>query len=199
MSVWQHNAFVRSADARLPAEAAWEIAAEDLNADQGTFLDDPGALRPFRAEGHLTPAPHRARDVRLEEADPAFRRDVQNGLTGRPRAIPARWFCDRAGSELFEAITALPEYYVTRTERALLSSAVQEIAELTGPERVIVEFGLGSSTKTRILLSAIRPAAYVRHANNSIRNVFGIIDYPNSPEGLAWTLSSRRMSASHAT
>jgi L-histidine N-alpha-methyltransferase len=95
------------------------------------------------------------------EADPAFRRDVLNGLAIRPRTIPARWLYDRAGSELFEAITRLPEYYLTRTETALLFSAVDEIAQLTGPDRAIVEFGSGSSTKSRILLSAIKPAAYV--------------------------------------
>jgi L-histidine Nalpha-methyltransferase len=95
------------------------------------------------------------------DVDPAFRRDVLSGLATEPRTIPARWLYDRAGSELFEAITALPEYYVTRTETALLSSAVEEIAELAGPCRAIVEFGSGSSTKSRILLSAMKPAAYV--------------------------------------
>ncbi|MGK6317879.1 L-histidine N(alpha)-methyltransferase, partial [Neorhizobium sp. DT-125] len=49
-------------------------------------------------------------------ADPNFRADVLNGLAAHPRAIPARWFYDRRGSELFEAITRLPEYYPTRTE-----------------------------------------------------------------------------------
>ena len=99
--------------------------------------------------------------MRVVDADPAFRRDVLNGLSARPRTIPARWFYDRDGSELFETITELPEYYVTRTELALLSSAVHEIAEMTGPGRIIVEFGSGSSMKTRILLPALRPAAYV--------------------------------------
>ena len=100
-------------------------------------------------------------DARLAGVDVDFRRDVLNGLAARPRAIPARWFYDRTGSELFEAITMLPEYYVTRTERSLLSGAVSEIAELSGPRRAIVEFGSGSSTKTPILLSAVSPAAYV--------------------------------------
>ncbi|THD42824.1 MAG: L-histidine N(alpha)-methyltransferase [Bradyrhizobium sp.] len=99
--------------------------------------------------------------LRATAIDPAFRRDVLNGLTARPRSIPARWFYDREGSELFEAITALPEYYVTRTERALLESAVGEVAALVGPGRAIVEFGSGSSAKTTILLAATRPAAYV--------------------------------------
>jgi L-histidine Nalpha-methyltransferase len=102
-----------------------------------------------------------ASDQRPTEVDPAFRRDVLHGLAIRPRTIPARWFYDRTGSELFEAITALPEYYVARTEQALLSRAVHEIVELTGPDRTILEFGSGSSAKTRTLLSAMKPAAYV--------------------------------------
>ena len=95
------------------------------------------------------------------EADPAFRGDVLKGLSVKPRAIPARWLYDRRGSELFEVITALPEYYPTRTERSILSRAVAEIAALIGPKRAVVEFGSGSSTKTPILLSEVSPAAYV--------------------------------------
>jgi L-histidine N-alpha-methyltransferase len=97
----------------------------------------------------------------LADADSAFRADVLKGLGIKPRAIPARWLYDRRGSELFEAITALPEYYPTRTERSILSCAVSEIAALIGPERAVVEFGSGSSTKTPILLSEVSPAAYV--------------------------------------
>lgn len=104
--------------------------------------------------------PHE-RDQSHIEVDPAFRRDVLSGLAVRPRMIPARWLYDRAGSELFEAITGLPEYYVTRTEKVILFNAIGEIAELAGPDRAIVEFGSGSSAKSRILLSALKPAAYV--------------------------------------
>lgn len=93
--------------------------------------------------------------------DPEFRRDVVEGLTRRPRAIQARWFYDRRGSELFEAITDLPEYYPTRTEAALLKSAGPELADAISPGRAVVEFGSGSSAKTPLLLSAISPAAYV--------------------------------------
>jgi L-histidine Nalpha-methyltransferase len=91
----------------------------------------------------------------------AFRRDVISGLSTRPRTVPARWFYDQRGSELFEAITNLPEYYPTRTERAILETAAPEIARLAGPARAIVEFGSGSSAKTPILLSALAPSAYV--------------------------------------
>jgi dimethylhistidine N-methyltransferase len=94
-------------------------------------------------------------------ADPLFRRDVIAGLGSTPRAIPARWLYDRRGSELFEEITRLPEYYLTRVERALLEEHALEIARLTGSGRIVVEFGSGASVKTRILLGAVAPAAYV--------------------------------------
>ena len=93
--------------------------------------------------------------------DPAFRRDVINGLAKRPRMIPPRWFYDRDGSALFEEITALPEYYVTRTERTILESAAEEIATLAGHGRAVVEFGSGSCSKTPIVLGALNPKAYV--------------------------------------
>ena len=95
------------------------------------------------------------------DVDPAFRADVLRGLDLTQKAIPARWFYDRRGSELFEAITLTPEYYPTRTERALLASAASKIAGLVGPGRAVIEFGSGSSTKTPLLLSAIAPAVYV--------------------------------------
>ena len=93
--------------------------------------------------------------------DPAFRRDVLAGLALPQKAIPARWFYDRAGSELFEAITELPEYYPTRVETALLERHAREVGRIAGPGRVVVEFGSGSSTKTPHLLAWTAPAAYV--------------------------------------
>ncbi|HEU4961305.1 MAG TPA: L-histidine N(alpha)-methyltransferase [Sphingomonas sp.] len=94
-------------------------------------------------------------------ADPQFRADVLAGLARRPRAIPARWFYDRRGSELFEAITGLPEYYPTRTETAILERACPEVAAIAGTGRAVVEFGAGSAAKTPILLGAVAPSAYV--------------------------------------
>lgn len=93
--------------------------------------------------------------------DPAFRADVLDGFRMRPRAIPARWFYDRTGSELFERITQLPEYYPTRTETALLAKHCAEVGRIAGPGRAVVEFGSGSSLKTPHLLEAVAPAAYV--------------------------------------
>jgi dimethylhistidine N-methyltransferase len=94
-------------------------------------------------------------------ADPAFRRDVLAGLAAPIPAVPARWLYDRRGSELFEAITELPEYYPTRTERALLELHCGEVAEIAGLNHAVIEFGSGSSTKTPILLRAVQPNAYV--------------------------------------
>ena len=102
-----------------------------------------------------------AEDGEQTLADPQFRADVLAGLERRPRAIPARWFYDHRGSELFEAITALPEYYPTRTETAILERACPEVAGLAGRGRAVVEFGSGSSTKTPVLLRSVAPAAYV--------------------------------------
>jgi dimethylhistidine N-methyltransferase len=100
-------------------------------------------------------------DGQASLADPQFRADVLAGLTRRPRAIPARWFYDRRGSELFEAITDLPEYYPTRTEIALLEQLCPALHRLTGTGRAVVEFGSGSSTKTPTLLRCAEPSAYV--------------------------------------
>ncbi|WP_033920311.1 L-histidine N(alpha)-methyltransferase [Sphingomonas sp. 37zxx] len=100
-------------------------------------------------------------DGQASLADPAFRADVLRGLAARPRAIPARWFYDRRGSELFERITDLPEYYPTRTEVTLLDQAAGALAQAVGPGRAVIEFGSGSSMKTPRLLRAVAPAAYV--------------------------------------
>jgi dimethylhistidine N-methyltransferase len=91
----------------------------------------------------------------------AFRADVLEGLAQAPKAIPARWFYDDAGSELFEAITRLPEYYLTRAETAILRERCADFRRLIAPGRAVVEFGSGSSVKTPLLLECIEPAAYV--------------------------------------
>ena len=100
-------------------------------------------------------------ETQVRNVDPAFRADVLAGLAAPVPAIPARWFYDHRGSELFEEITRLPEYYPTRTETALLSRISAEIAALVGGGEAVIEFGSGSSTKTPILLRAVQPSAYV--------------------------------------
>lgn len=93
--------------------------------------------------------------------DTAFREDVLAGLAQRHKAIPARWFYDETGSQLFEDITQLPEYYPTRAEAEILERHGADFAGAIGPGRAVIEFGSGSSTKTPRLLRAIQPAAYV--------------------------------------
>jgi len=95
------------------------------------------------------------------KADPAFREDVLAGLSAPIPAVPARWLYDRRGSELFEEITRLPEYYPTRTETALLERISGELGDLLDPGQAVVEFGSGSSAKTPVLLRAVAPAAYI--------------------------------------
>ncbi|MFE5283815.1 L-histidine N(alpha)-methyltransferase [Nocardia sp. NPDC056611] len=92
-----------------------------------------------------------------EDLTTALREDVRRGLTAEPKWLPPKWFYDARGSELFEKITELPEYYPTRTERALLERVVGEIARIAGAE-VLVELGAGSAAKTRLLLNALSAA-----------------------------------------
>ena len=92
---------------------------------------------------------------------PDFEAAVLSGLAQPQKVIPARFFYDRAGSELFEAITYLPEYYPTRTEIGILTTHAAAIAAAVGSGRAVIEFGSGSSAKTPLLLRTIDPAAYV--------------------------------------
>jgi L-histidine N-alpha-methyltransferase len=84
-----------------------------------------------------------------------FAQAVLAGFARRPRSIPCRFFYDARGSEVFEEITKLEEYYPTRAETALLEAHRAEIAALVGPGRILVEFGSGSSRKTSLLLGAL--------------------------------------------
>ena len=87
----------------------------------------------------------------------ALRDDVVRGLGSHPKQLPPKWFYDRRGSELFEQITRLPEYYPTRREREILEREVATIARRTGAD-TLVELGSGTSEKTRVLLAALADA-----------------------------------------
>ncbi|MGW5650434.1 L-histidine N(alpha)-methyltransferase [Streptomyces humi] len=89
-----------------------------------------------------------------DATDAALRADVLNGLTATPKTLPPKWFYDARGSELFEEITELPEYYPTRAEREILTARSGEIAAASGA-RTLVELGSGSSEKTRLLIDAL--------------------------------------------
>src|SRR5471032_548363 len=88
-----------------------------------------------------------------------FRSAVLEGLSHRPRSIPARFLYDARGSALFDEICELPEYYLTRTETRILTERAPEIARLAGPRSALVEFGSGSSIKSRLLIDAMSDLA----------------------------------------
>ena len=97
-----------------------------------------------------------------DDARAAFARDVIAGLSGKVKSLPCKWFYDVRGSELFEEITRLDEYYPTRTELALLQDAGPEIAARLPEGAWVVEFGSGSSRKSDLFLDALdEPKGYV--------------------------------------
>jgi L-histidine N-alpha-methyltransferase len=96
-----------------------------------------------------------------DDVTAALRADALAGLTAKPKTLPPRWFYDECGSDLFDQITRLPEYYPTRTERAILEVRAGEIATASAAD-VLVELGSGTSEKTRLLLTALRTAGTLR-------------------------------------
>ena len=103
-----------------------------------------------------------ARRYEPVETDSSFARDVIAGLTARPKRLSPKYFYDEAGAQLFEDITALPEYYPTRCELEILRGRAPEIARFFPSGSALIEFGSGSSKKVRILLAAAPTiAAYV--------------------------------------
>ncbi len=100
---------------------------------------------------HL-PADHAARELR---------NDVRDGLRSTPKSLPPKWFYDATGSDLFDRITRLPEYYPTRAEAAILAERADEIAAVSAAD-TLVELGSGTSEKTRMLLDALRSRGSLR-------------------------------------
>ncbi|WP_329162402.1 L-histidine N(alpha)-methyltransferase [Streptomyces anulatus] len=94
------------------------------------------------------------RTLPMDATDAALRADVLSGLSRHPKTLPPKWFYDARGSELFEEITRLPEYYPTRAEREILAARAEEIAAASGA-RTVIELGSGSSEKTRHLLDVL--------------------------------------------
>lgn len=96
-----------------------------------------------------------------DSAATALRRDVHDGLTSTPKSLPPKWFYDSVGSDLFDQITRLPEYYPTRTEAQILAAHAADVAAASGAD-TLVELGSGTSEKTRILLDAMRDGGSLR-------------------------------------
>lgn len=111
------------------------------------------AIRPVARGPHIeTP----------EEAQERLRREVHAGLRANPKTLPPKLFYDDTGARLFEEITRLDEYYVTRTEHEIMEAHAAEMAALIGPNAVVIEPGSGEAIKVRVLLDHLEnPAAYV--------------------------------------
>jgi dimethylhistidine N-methyltransferase len=112
------------------------------------------------------PFPRRAAPgvVRFYDFHPSretFLDDVLAGLARPQKSIPPKYFYDEPGCRLFEAICELPEYYLTRTETAILRERAAEIAQFIGPDAQLIEFGSGAQAKTRILIEALQTPLYV--------------------------------------
>lgn len=126
---------------------------------------DPTVIRPAHAVALRSGAAIAPPRPRLHDFSPArddFRSQVLRGLGQSRKHLPCKFFYDRRGSELFDRICELPEYYLTRTELGILQEKVAEMADAAGERCLLVEYGSGSSLKTRLLLERLRdPAAYV--------------------------------------
>jgi len=97
----------------------------------------------------------------LLTAATSFADDALSGLALQQKAIPPKYFYDERGSQLFTAICELPEYYLTRTEMAIMARHIDDVARLLGPETQLIEFGSGPSVKTRLLVERLEPSLYV--------------------------------------
>lgn len=127
-------------------------------------------------------------DVHLadDHAARALASDARTGLSANPKSLPPKWFYDARGSELFERITRLPEYYPTRAEREILGERAAEIAA-TSQAHTLVELGSGSSEKTRLLLDALRDGGTLRQfvpldvSSTALRDAAAVLaaDYPD--------------------
>src|ERR1700704_1896175 len=108
-----------------------------------------------------TPAPGVVRFYSFLPQGDRLSEDVLAGLALPRKSIPPKYFYDEQGCRLFEAICELPEYYLTRTETAILRGNIADIAQFVGPEAELIEFGSGVQAKTRVLIQALQTQLYV--------------------------------------
>jgi dimethylhistidine N-methyltransferase/ergothioneine biosynthesis protein EgtC len=173
-TAWWHSLSVlRTDDAVVVSSEPWDDDPRWSLVDDRHLvvarLDDAGRpsvhMRPLAAgpNGAVARAPEPVIEVHLadDHAARTLATDVRSGLTATPKSLPPKWFYDADGSDLFEQITRLPEYYPTRAEREILAARAPEIARLTAAH-TLVELGSGSSEKTRLLLDAMRDNGTLR-------------------------------------
>jgi len=126
----------------------------------GIRLADEGSTRSVEVPPIATT--DEAEDAPADPLTLAFLNDVVVGLSDKPKRLPPMWFYDETGAALFEAICDLPEYYITRTEAAILETAAPSIATALGGQPVLIEYGSGSMSKVRLLLDQLEePHAFV--------------------------------------
>ncbi|MCH8805400.1 MAG: L-histidine N(alpha)-methyltransferase [Planctomycetes bacterium] len=113
---------------------------------------DDSAIRTRTREDYDVLTKRRVQLVDFEPCEGGFLRDVLDGLGQTPKTLPCKYFYDERGSRLFDAICELDEYYLTRTEIAIMRDNGRAIGRAIGPGCCLVEFGSGSSVKTRLLL-----------------------------------------------
>lgn len=116
------------------------------------------------ATSRITEAEGASGRIELHDLKPHLtdvRDEVRAGLQATPKRLSPKYFYDARGSQLFEQITRVPEYYPTRTELAILEERLPEIADLLGHDTMLVEYGSGSSRKIRLLLEGLRPRVYM--------------------------------------
>jgi dimethylhistidine N-methyltransferase len=122
-------------------------------------------IKQFNDPSTATRTAHHARHERLRDLSPKrddFRSQVAAGLGQKRKTLPCKFFYDQRGSKLFDQICELPEYYLTRAELQILQSHAADMAGALGPCCRVIEYGSGSSLKTRLLLDALQnPAAYI--------------------------------------
>src|SRR5262249_40350494 len=148
----------------LGTPASGRRAAAPVRIDTGARVGYERLVRPPQMQlplGQPSSRPSSGRgelriDVLLgeEERLAMLRAEARRGLTRTPKQLPPKWFYDERGSALFDEITRLPEYYLTRAEREILVSRADEIADITRATS-LVELGSGTSEKTRLLLDAL--------------------------------------------
>lgn len=164
---WHSLSVLRTPDAVIVASEPWDDdEGWESMPDRCLVVASVGAdgrpdvrVDPLETEqgGERAVLPEPVIEVHLADgyAARSLAEDVCDGLTATPKSLPPKWFYDAYGSELFERITRLPEYYPTRAEREILGARAPAIAAVTGAH-TLVELGSGSSEKTRLLLDALR-------------------------------------------
>src|SRR3954463_14821515 len=140
--------------------------AQPRSPDLSEFLSAGEALavyrHPARPRSIMSGAPGRVTVLDLEPVSADFLAEVLAGLSSSPRTLPCKFFYDERGADLFLKICELPEYYITRTETELLRQYAPDISESIGENAVLIGFGTGAGTKTRMLLEQLRnPIAYI--------------------------------------